>query len=109
MFQSFIPFPTAMIGEYPSNPLAVSFFGGVMALNTLLFMVLHAYILRNLMKPDLVEAQDPRILWKSWAGPLFYLLGAAVAWLYAPVAFLFYLTTPLFFLTPPSRAVEKGR
>ena len=27
MFQSFIPFPTALIGEYPTNPLAVSLFG----------------------------------------------------------------------------------
>jgi uncharacterized membrane protein len=27
MFQSFIPFPTAMMGEYATNPLAVSMFG----------------------------------------------------------------------------------
>src|SRR5450432_1417794 len=25
MFQSFIPFPTGLMGEYPENPLAVSF------------------------------------------------------------------------------------
>src|SRR5438552_2440548 len=41
MFQSFIPFPTALMGEFPANPLAVSFFGGVMALNTLIFIALH--------------------------------------------------------------------
>src|ERR1700693_4919001 len=38
--QSFIPFPTAMVGQYPKNALAVSFFGCVFALNTLLFMAL---------------------------------------------------------------------
>jgi uncharacterized membrane protein len=31
MGQSFIPFPTAMMGEYATNPLAVSAFGVVMA------------------------------------------------------------------------------
>jgi len=51
MFQSFIPFPTAMMGEYADNPLAVSLFGLVMAVNTLLFIALHAYIVANLMKP----------------------------------------------------------
>jgi uncharacterized membrane protein len=31
MGQSFIPFPTALMGEYPMNALAVSLFGAVMA------------------------------------------------------------------------------
>ncbi|HXZ24745.1 MAG TPA: TMEM175 family protein, partial [Nitrospiria bacterium] len=35
--QSFIPFPTALMGEYATNPLAVSVFGLVMAINTVLF------------------------------------------------------------------------
>jgi hypothetical protein len=35
MFQSFVPFPTALMGEYPKNPLAISVFGAVMAINTL--------------------------------------------------------------------------
>jgi uncharacterized membrane protein len=53
MFQSLVPFPTALMGTYPKNPLAVSLFGVVMAFNTLLFIALHAYILRNLLKPEL--------------------------------------------------------
>jgi len=35
--QSFMPFPTALAGEYRHNALAVSFFGIVFALNTFLF------------------------------------------------------------------------
>jgi len=57
--QSFIPFPTAMVGRYPKNALAVSFFGCVFALNTLLFMALQAYIVRRLIKPELATLQDP--------------------------------------------------
>ncbi len=81
MFQSFVPFPTALMGEYPANPLAVSLFGVVMALNTLLFMVLHAYILRNLIKPELAAAQDPLIIRKSFIGVFSYLAGVAAAWI----------------------------
>ena len=109
MFQSFIPFPTAMMGEYATNPLAVSLFGVVMAFNTLLFIALHAYILRHLIKPDLVSAQDPHIIRKSFVGVLSYLIGAAAAWFSVHVAFVTYLLTPLFFIVPPqARAVAQA-
>ena len=102
MFQSFIPFPTAMMGEYPGNPLAVSLFGVVMAVNTLLFIALQAYILRHLIKPELAEAQDPNILGKSFVGVLSYSIGVAAAWVSVYAAFLIYLLTPLFFIVPPA-------
>ena len=69
MGQSFIPFPTALMGEYHDNPLAVSFFGGVFAVNTLLFLALHAYIVRNLLKPELAALQDPHGMRKAMIGP----------------------------------------
>jgi uncharacterized membrane protein len=102
MGQSFIPFPTAMMGEFATNPLAVSAFGVVMAVNTLLFMVLHAYILKHLIKPELIDAQDPRIIQKSFVGVFSYLLGTAAAWASVHLAFLVYLLTPLFFIVPPA-------
>ena len=103
MSQSFIPFPTAMMGEYASNPLAVTAFGVVMAINTLLFIALHTYILRNLIQPDLAQAQDPHIIRKSFVGVFSYLIGAAAAWLGVYLSFLIYLLTPLFFIVPPTR------
>ena len=99
--QSFIPFPTALMGEYAGNPLAVSLFGVVMTVDTLLFVALHAYIRRNLLKPDLVGAEDPHTLRNGMIGPLSYLVGGAVAWVSIPLAFLVYLLTPLFYITPP--------
>ncbi len=101
MSQSFVPFPTAMMGEYPANPLAVSVFGAVMAINTLLFIALHTYILRNLLKPELAGGQDPQILLKSLVGPVSYLLGAAAPWFSVHAAFIIYMITPLFFIVPP--------
>jgi uncharacterized membrane protein len=101
MGQAFIPFPTAMMGEHPTNPLAVSIFGVVFAVNTLLFIALQRYIVRNLIKPELASAQDPRAFIKALVGPASYLLGAAAAWLSVHAALVIYLLTPLFYITPP--------
>lgn len=111
MGQSFIPFPTAMMGELASNPLAVSALGAVMAFNTVLFIVLHAYILRRLIRPEAVETVIPGILRKSFVGVLSYAIGAAAAWATVYAAFAVYLLTPLFFLVPPTRrgAARSGR
>ena len=100
MFQSFVPFPTALMGEYPDNPLAVSLFGAVMAFNTLLFMLLHRYVLRNLIKAELVALQDPHIIAKSFIGVGCYLAGGAAAWYSVHAAFALYAITPLFFIVP---------
>jgi uncharacterized membrane protein len=106
--QSFIPFPTALAGEYPVNPLAVSFFGVVFALNTFLFLILHAYIVRNLIKPELAALQDSHGIIKAFVGPPSYLVGAAFAWVSVHAAFVVYALTPLFYITPPEgRAARK--
>src|SRR6266705_6125824 len=90
MGQAFIPFPTALMGEYPLNPLAVSLFGAVMALNTLLFIALQSYILRKLIKPELVNAQVPHLMSRSLVGVISYLLGVAAGWFDIHVAFVLY-------------------
>ena len=100
MGQSFIPFPTALVGEYPTNPLAVSLFGCVFAINTLMFIALYAYIVRRLLRPELATYQDPHGVLKSFIGPLCYLIGAAAAWVSVHAAFVIYLLTPLFYITP---------
>jgi uncharacterized membrane protein len=101
MGQAFIPFPTALMGEYYDNRLAVSFFGGVFAVNTLLFLALQAYIARNLIKPEFAPLQDPHAMRKAMVGPASYLVGAAAAWVSVHAAFVIYALTPLFYITPP--------
>ncbi|MGA2245239.1 MAG: TMEM175 family protein [Verrucomicrobiota bacterium] len=111
MFQSLVPFPTALMGSYPRNPLAVSLFGMAMAFNTLLFIALHAYILRNLLKPELAGTLDPLVIRKSFLGVCFYLAGAGAAWFDVRMAFVVYGCMPLFFVVPapPRRADRVGQ
>jgi uncharacterized membrane protein len=108
MFQSFVPFPTAMMGEYPVNPLAVTGFGVVMAFNTLLFICLQTYIIRNLLKPELIGTQDPHLAAKSFVGIASYLAGAAAAWFSVHAAFVLYALTPLWFIVPPATPAGKA-
>ena len=100
MCQSFVPFPTAMMGEYPTNPLAVSVFGLVMALNTLLFVALQLYIVRHLLRPELGGLRAAPIGRKSMVGVVSYLLGVAAAWVSVHLAFAIYMLTPIFFIVP---------
>ncbi len=80
-----------------------AFSDGVFAIIvTLLFIALHAYILPHLIKPELVDAQSPHIIRKSFVGVFSYLIGAAAAWLSVYAAFIVYLLTPLFFIVPPT-------
>jgi len=102
MFQSFVPFPTAVMGTYPDNALAVSAFGATMALNTLLFIALHAYILKNLAKPALAAIEAPGIIAKSFAGVVAYGVGAGLAWWHIEIGFVVYALTPLLFIVPPA-------
>jgi uncharacterized membrane protein len=100
MFVSLVPFPTALMGEHPDNPLAVTLFGAVMALNTLLFIALHAYIVKNLIKPELADTVPPNIIRNSFAGIACYLIGAGASWFSVHAAFVLYFLTPLLFITP---------
>jgi uncharacterized membrane protein len=100
MFQSLVPFPTSLMGEYPKNPLAVGVFGIIMAFNTLLFMLLYSYILKHLLNPQMAGTEDPHVIRKSFIGPLSYLIGVGVAWINTDLAFVVYFITPLFFITP---------
>ncbi len=101
MSQSFVPFPTALMGEYPENPLAVSAFGAVMAVSTLLFIALNRYVVGNVLKPELAATVDPHGIVKSFVGPASYLAGVAAAWANVHLAFIIYALTPLFYLVPP--------
>ncbi|QDA62049.1 TMEM175 family protein [Hymenobacter jejuensis] len=100
MAQAFIPFPTALLGEYPYNPVAVSFFGIVMVVNTLLFVWLHSYINDNLLRDASHYVPKRTLLGRSLVGPICYALGAALAWVSVWAAFAVYLLTPLFFVVP---------
>lgn len=103
LWTSFLPFPTALMGDYPGNRLAVSFYGLVMLPMALSFVLLRR---RLLVVPGLLHAEASRdALRRGTAssivmGPVAYLLGAGLAWISIPAAFAWYAAIAASFVAP---------
>lgn len=103
LWVSFIPFPTALMGDYHGSALAVSFYGLVMALMALSFSLMRIYVLRNPSvleeRVDVAEFRKGTVL-SLLFGPVLYLVGAGCAWAHAYAAFVIYLFIPVYFIFP---------
>jgi uncharacterized membrane protein len=105
LWTSFIPFPTALMGDYPRNTLAVSLYGVVMLLMALGFVLLRWHLLRNgeLMHEEVDRASFRRGTLRSvLMGPVAYLAGAGLAWAHESLAFACYAAIALYFVFPDS-------
>jgi len=98
--QSFVPFPAALMGEYPHNSLAVGFFGVVMFVNAMVFIGLHYYSAGPLLKQPEKAHVVRRVAVRSLMGPFLFLLGSAAAFWNTTAAFIIYLIIPLLFVIP---------
>ena len=105
LWTSFIPFPTALMGDYPANRLAVSFYGVVMLLMALGFVLMRWHMHRN---PDVLNEHVDRAVFRTGTfysivmGPLAYGVGASLAWVNVVAAFVCYGAIALYFVFPRS-------
>jgi uncharacterized membrane protein len=101
LWTSFIPFPTAVMGDYPGNITSVVLYGSVMALMAMSFTLMRWYVLRN---PDLLEGTtDIRSFRKGtflslMFGPLLYLAGIALSLIHPYASFAIFLAIPVYFI-----------
>jgi uncharacterized membrane protein len=102
---STIPYPTALLGRYigegePSH-LAAAIYGGVMVTMSLSFSGLWALASRG--TPSTASRAQPRrkILVRSFAGLLAYLLGTVLAFFSAEASLVVYGSVAIFYLLPP--------
>jgi uncharacterized membrane protein len=97
----FVPFPTAVMGDYPRNPLAVALYGLVMFFTGLAFVATRLYCLKNteLLKEEVsLETYKRGIAFSFFFGPVCYLLGAALAWVDTYLAFAVYFFIAFYFV-----------
>lgn len=110
LWTSFIPFPTALMGDYPTNKLAVSFYGWVMCLMALGFVLMRWHMHR---KPALVQEHVDRAVFRSgtaWSiglGPVAYAVGAGLAWVNELAALICYGAIALYFVFPHSVRAQR--
>ena len=101
LWTTFIPFPTAVLGDYPSNFLSIVFYGLVMSLMAASFSFMRLYVLR---KKELLEEDVNLDLFKKgtlmsvFFGPLMYLSGIGLGFIHPWLSFAVYLGIPLYFI-----------
>ena len=103
LWTSFIPFPTALMGDYPGNRLAVSSYGLVMFLTAFAFVLTRWHLHRH---DELVQEHADRERFRAGTrysilmGPVAYAIGAALAWANAMASFICYAAIAAYFVLP---------
>lgn len=106
---SFVPFPTALLGDYPANPVSAVVFGAVMLLMSFSFSLLRLYLQRRpaLLHPAVDARRFGRALAQSLLfGPLLYGAGAAAAFLSPWLALAVFACIPVYFIFFNSQPTE---
>lgn len=100
---SFQPFPSALLGAYPGNPLAASFFGAWMCLTGLAFLFLRLYIRSDPgILADHVDAGafHRASMGTALFGPALYALAAGAAWVHVWISYAIFVLIPVYFVFP---------
>ena len=97
---AFIPFPTALVGDYPGNKLSSFIFGIVMSLMGFGFVFLRKTIIRERL---LIEKVDENNFKKDnfnslFFGCILYFIGALAAWLHPLISLIIYALIPFYFI-----------
>ena len=102
MFLAFIPFPTALIGEYPNTSVAVMFYGIAMFVTALSFVVMKWYSCNyaKLIDPNLPKNHFDESRFKIVAGPLLYFLAIFLSLVNTGWAIFIYALIPIIYFIP---------
>ncbi|HRY97890.1 MAG TPA: TMEM175 family protein [Bacteroidales bacterium] len=106
LWTSFIPFPTAVLGDYPGNIASIVLYGAVMSLMALSFFLLRLYLIR---KKGLLEESTDLMSFRTGTmysllfGPVAYLTGVGLGFIHPYFAFGIFLGIPLYFVFSQSR------
>lgn len=96
---SFVPFPTAFMGDYFNQPLAMSFFGVCLAFVGLSFFLLRFYLYKN---PGLYKDNDTdknrKMLKRTLVSPVLYSFGAMLAFVNVYAAYSVYFLIPIYYI-----------
>lgn len=94
MCLTFIPFPTALIGSYPTEVVSVVFYGLAMMATAVSFVLMKAYIFAE---PSLQASQAKPKVFYLVAGPLLYLIAVLLALSNTTFAIAIYLLIPVIY------------
>ncbi len=105
MWCSFIPFPTAVLGDYPDNQMAVLLYGIVMMFMALTFSLMRIYAAnrKSLLSSEIdISKFKKGTIFSIIFGPVLYLAGAIGSFIHPYLSFAIYLGIAIYFIFPHS-------
>lgn len=99
-FISFVPFPTAFLGDYFNQPFSTFFFGICLTLVGISFSGLrfYLYINCNLLTENFDKNYLLKLFQRSLLSPILYIIGSLFAFINIYVSFIIYIIVPIFFI-----------
>ncbi len=98
----FIPFPTALIGQYPEQQISVVIYGGTLVITGLALQLLWWYATSNyrLVDRDIDPQLVQRATRRNLTAPLIYLLAIVVSFLNVQISLIFFILVPVYYIFP---------
>ena len=97
-----VPFTTAVVGDHPTEPVAVFIYGINLALAAASFALMAWYVFFKgvLISPAVPQAERRRELRRAITGAVVYLAAALIGLVAPPIAVLMFLVLPLAWVVP---------
>ena len=95
MCLTFIPFPTALIGSYPNDPVAVIVYGLAMLATAVSFVMMKSYVFY--VEPLVDSNRHKPAVFYLVAGPLLYLIAVVMAPMNTLFAIFIYMVIPVIY------------
>jgi len=101
LFLSFVPFPTAFIGDYPHNSVALALFGAVLLVAASLFTIMWHYavdkkLVHKNVPSDMLELGKKRGL----LGPICFGMSIVLAFVAPVLAWILFILVPVYYFLP---------
>lgn len=101
LWMSFIPFPTAFIGEYPLNIVPVIFYGTVLFLAAVSFNLIVTYAYKmNFYYPNISNDELKRAIRRGKIGPVIYFNSILCAFISVYISLAIFILVPVFYFVP---------
>jgi uncharacterized membrane protein len=98
----FIPFPTALLGQYPGQQISVVIYAGTLVLTGLVLQLLWWYVTSSYRLVD--REIDPRLVQRATRrnlmAPLIYLLAIGISFLSVQISLVFFVLVPVLYIFP---------
>ncbi len=105
-----LPFPTAMMGEYPKSPVVVMLWGLLFSATTLLLTWFYHYNTKNYLSPNFnKDSVRKNVRFSILGGPIIYLAAALLAYRSVYISYVLYAAVPFLYILPLDKEVKKHR